>query len=53
MDELNLEDTHDLIKILDVLESDNLPDSERLRVATMYLEDFIARRGFDESRETN
>jgi len=53
MDELNLEDTHDLIKIVDVLESEDMPEAERLRVGLMYLEDFIARRGFDESRENN
>jgi hypothetical protein len=49
MTELNLDDTFDLIKIKDVMESDNLPVVERLRVAYMYLEDFIARRGFDEN----
>jgi hypothetical protein len=48
-DQITLDDTFDLIKIKDVLESDNLPAVERLRVASMYLEDFIARRGFDEN----
>jgi hypothetical protein len=47
--ELTLDDTFDLIKIFDVLESGTLPDAERIRVATVYLEDFIARRGFDEN----
>lgn len=47
--ELTLDDTFDLIKIFDVLDSGTLPDAERIRVATMYLEDFIARRGYDEN----
>lgn len=49
MNTLNLDDTLDLVKIFDVMDSHALPEAERLRVARMYLEDFIARRGFDEN----
>ena len=49
METLNLDDTLDLVKIFDVMDSKAVPETERLRVALMYLEDFIARRGFDEN----
>lgn len=49
METLNLDDTFALIKIVDVLESERYDETERIRIALMFLEDFVARRGFNEN----
>lgn len=42
---LDLQDTHDLIQVLDVL------DANDITRAKLLLDDFIARRGYDENAD--